>query len=501
MRRATPSWAVRRGADPVDELAEQLDDFIAAAVHPDEIAALLESEGLTDEQIRLRYGREDSFALAEELYGRVERRYPEPVTQPAGLPGPTLLACLLRGLIFALPGLGYVLAAPPLSDVIPLLAGGLAAWAWNQALAHRAYAWLGLGDRAAARRALLVGAPLGVLFSTAASFAAGPALLFVAVQSLYLAAATVLLVLSHDRALLCALLPLVGGAVVVVFHPLPPWARAALLLTSVTAATAFAAGATARPCRTGVSTRKTRATRARRRSGADLPEVSAGIAPAPCDRARVPGEAARPDPSGRGAPRSAEGAARIAPDRRAGARAGRDAARSGPSVIASLPHGIFGLGAGGMVLHVALDTPAFAVALTLGMGPAEWLLHRLRVDSLAGLRGSTTPGAFRAAVAAHLARCLAGYLGALLSLVGAALLLWPAGGGEPAGVLLLGVALWAALLLQAFGTVLSAALVCCAAALAATLVPAAAPLVVPAVAAAVLFGQACALLGRITAHR
>lgn len=105
----------RRGAspaaDPMDELAERLGGFIAAAVHPDEIAAILESDGMTDEHIRLTYGRQDSFGLAEELYARVPRAFPE----PADVPDPwkvSLTACLLRGVIFALPGLAYLLGSP-----------------------------------------------------------------------------------------------------------------------------------------------------------------------------------------------------------------------------------------------------------------------------------------------------------------------------------------------------------------------------------------------------
>ncbi|MDG4862388.1 hypothetical protein P8605_30055, partial [Streptomyces sp. T-3] len=125
--RQRPSWAV----DPIDELAERLREFIAAAVHPDEIAALLESDGLTDEQIRLRYGREDSFALAEDLYARVERGFPEPERSSDPWRA-SLLGCLLRGLVFALPGLAYVLGAPLLvtapgpwslpAGTVPLLA-------------------------------------------------------------------------------------------------------------------------------------------------------------------------------------------------------------------------------------------------------------------------------------------------------------------------------------------------------------------------------------------
>lgn len=108
-QRTAPGWA---RPDPLDELTARLDDFTAAAVHPDEIAALLESDGLSDDQIRERYGVKNSFALAEELYERTERRYPEPEGPPHDPWQAGLVGCLLRGLLFALPGLGYVLGAP-----------------------------------------------------------------------------------------------------------------------------------------------------------------------------------------------------------------------------------------------------------------------------------------------------------------------------------------------------------------------------------------------------
>ncbi|MCW2875612.1 MAG: hypothetical protein JWL99_6932, partial [Streptomyces oryziradicis] len=35
---------------------------------------MLESDGLTEEQIKRRYGRQDLFEVAQELYARVPRR-------------------------------------------------------------------------------------------------------------------------------------------------------------------------------------------------------------------------------------------------------------------------------------------------------------------------------------------------------------------------------------------------------------------------------------------
>ncbi|MBN3929848.1 hypothetical protein IQ279_09380 [Streptomyces verrucosisporus] len=477
--RRRPSWA----DDPLDALAEEMAEVCAAAVHPDEIAAHLESEGLTGEQIQRRYGRHDTFEAAAELFARVPRAFPEPPPVPdpwRGDPG----TALLRGLVFTLPGLGYALAAPFLTgppDRLGLPAGtgalaasALAAWAWNQALAHRAYAALAAGGRAAAGRVLRTGAPAGAPIALAAALATaaplpapGAALLFAAGQAVYLAAATVLLVLGRERLLLFALLPLALGAAVL---PLPPpeavpaavqaAARAALPAAAVCAAVAAAVRETVRAVREG--------------SGA-LGAAADGALPA----------------------------------RRA-----------------SAPYGLFGLGCGvltalaalgGTLWHGAGAAPAgpVVVALSLSMGAAEWLLYRCRSLALAALARSTTAAGLRWRAAGALGVCLAGYLAALAALVPATAALWP--GGPPAGparlpaVLALGAVLWTGLLLQAFGAARTPAAVTAAAAA----LCAAAPLwlhpglagpdavltAVCAAAALVLFATAAALLGRITTHR
>ncbi|MGW0880948.1 hypothetical protein [Streptomyces sp. NPDC002671] len=465
-RRSGPGWAQ---SDPIGELARELEEFVSAAVHPDEIAALLESDGLSDEQIRERYGVANSFALAEELYARTPRRHPEPKDPPPnpwriGLPG-----CLLRGLVFALPGFAYVLGAPLLAgphDVsgLPpgtrtLLAGALCGWAWNQGLAHRAHSWLSLGDRPAARRCLLFGTPAGMLLGTLVAFAVAgtghpAAVAFAAGQSCYLGASGTLLVMGRERALLAALLPMTLGALSALTHPIPMPARLLLLLTSLAAVAVL-------------------------------------------------------------------GFLEVARD--GSALKGNGLKGNGLRLLASLPYAMFGLASGTLVVYASLGdilagaersgvaAPA-TVSLTLSMGPAEWLLYRFRGGGLAALRASGSARAFRRATAATLARCLSGYLAVLLALTLATIALWPhtpaLSGVHLAGLLALGVVLWTGLVLQSFGAVLGASAVCCAAALAQTLAlltHAAGPhLVALAVYGAAALAQAAlvwGLLGRVTAHR
>ncbi|WRZ93337.1 hypothetical protein OHB54_32440 [Streptomyces sp. NBC_01007] len=521
-QRRSTSWAQ---SDPIDELAENLGEFVSAAVHPDEVAALLESDGLSDDQIRERYGVTNSFALAEELFERVDRGYPEPEGPPHDPWRIGLLGCLLRGIVFALPGLGYVLAAPLLAGpkgafglpagTVPMLAGALCGWTWNQGLAHRAYTWMGLGDRAAARRALLVGTPVGVLLGSLVAFAAagsagGGAVAFAAGQSGYLGAATVLLVMGRERTLLAALAPMTAGAAVTVFHPVPDPARVALLLGSLAAVALLGLLEVAPAVR-------------------DLGEGSWGagiLALLPYGKLRGGAE-----PSGRvGEPRAASagrpgsGKPGAAPTRLGPVAARLRARRSAPRRNAgTVPYALFGLGSGVLVLYAALGdvltgartavaAPA-AVALTLSMGPAEWLLFRFRSGSLAGLRSSTSARSFRRATAGALVRCLAGYLAALLVLGLATSALWPhapaaADGVRLGGLLLLGVVMWTGLLLQSFGAVTGTATVVCAAALAQTAALAThtgdahwVGLIVYGAAAGAQTALVCARLGKATAHR
>ncbi|MFE9764809.1 hypothetical protein ACFYPC_09805 [Streptomyces sp. NPDC005808] len=345
VRRRRPSWA----EDPFDELAERLADVCGAAVHPDEIAAVLESDGLTQEQITGRYGRRDLFEVAEELYERVPRRFPDP--EPPPDPWRTSpWRCVLRGAVFGLPGLAYVLGAGLLASgtgaIAGLAASALVAWAWNQGLAHRSYVRLASGGRRAAARTLRVGAPAGALGAMSAGLLlSGPGTMaaFAAGQALYLAAGTVLLVLGRERDLLLALTPTVAGAAsLLLWHP-GPQAVTGLLLATVAAAVLLAAREIVRSLGT---------------------ESTSG-----------PG--------------------------------------TGPPLAASLPYGLFGLAAGSLTLMAASADGAAVVVLTLSMGVAEWLLYRYRSLGLAALRHSTTPRGFQLRAGRALLLCLAGYLALL----------------------------------------------------------------------------------------
>jgi hypothetical protein len=301
-----------------------------------------------------------------------------------------------------------------------------------------------------------------------------------------------------------------AGAAVTVFHPVPDLARMALLLGSLAAVALLGLLEVAPAVR-------------------ELGEGSWGaglIALLPYGRLRGGAE-----PSGRaGEPRAASagrtaaGKPGTAPGRlgtvAARLRARRSAAGRHAGTVA---YALFGLGSGVLVLYAALGdvltgartavaAPA-AVALTLSMGPAEWLLFRFRSGSLAGLRSSTSARSFRRASAGTLLRCLTGYLASLLVLGLGVSALWPhapaaADGVRLGGLLLLGVVMWTGLLLQSFGAVTGTAAVVCAAALVQTAALVThtgdahwVGLIVYGAAAGAQTLLVCARLGKVTAHR
>jgi hypothetical protein len=522
--RRTPEWAARRaGADPVDELAQRMGAACAGAVHAEEIAALLESEGLTDEQITGRYRHPDLFALAETLYARVPRAFPEP--EPGPDPWRTgLTRCVLRGLTFALPGLAYVLGARwadgpdgPFGVTAAVAGWAVAAlfsWGWNQGLAHRAGLLLLAGRRRDAARCLLSGGAVGAAGATAAALAltgvARPAPpLFAAGQALYMAAATTVLVLGGERLLLYVLAPLTPAAASGAAG-LPSPALASGLTATVLAALWAAAHTARRPGGTPHGRGGLRA-QPRRRWGY-LPGESSGGASPPseggcCCRRRttgpwwvaravprapdcpgptqserpLPEEAAPPRGAGNGA--NSHDATGAAPPARRGCWCRRrrigpwkgaapDPHRTTQSVArvpvgGSVAMGLGGFAAGVLVVGAALAGELVA-ALSVSMGIAEWLLFRFRGRCLAALRGTGVGERFAVRSGRVLVRCLGGYGAALVVLAGveSAVLPGAAAWDAPhlAVLLALGCALWLALLLQSCGSPWTAAVVLSAAA-------------------------------------
>jgi hypothetical protein len=409
------------GGDGLDALLRRTEDLRLAAVDTLEVVAGLEADGLNDEGAK-KYGHADVFTLAADLYERTRRR------PPAAAPAPNLWRAqvwrhLLRGLLFGLPGLCYAVATPALTrpgTAYVLIESLLLSWSVSQGVAYIAYLRLGRDDSAGGARALRRGLVTGVLVLTPVIAATGVLLgagatgtVLAVGQSVYLLAATAALVSGAEPWLLAALVPGAGASTIqlVLGGPLRPGVWIAWAVTiAATGCVAFL--------------------QTRGGNGAG--------------RQRPPGAWWR--------------------------HVWRD-------VVAALPFALFGLLAGGLLTFGTVSTllrlspPARAttlavLALSLSMGPAEWILfsYRRRVHGL--LVSRTSMGRFAWSARGALAAAIALYTVALLALAAGIVAVAHAIGGLLDGVaaapatpwvaganLGLGCAFFVALLLQSCGRV------------------------------------------------
>lgn len=425
------------------DLAGRMSPVCSAAVDSYEVAAVLEASGITDMTARERYSARDVFDLADRLFRQIPR-LPQPNRPAAGPWQATPVTHVLRGVLFGLPALAYLAVADRITGPRPavlLVASVLLSWAAGQGLAYLGYVRLSRADRSGAA-AVLSGATLVVAMPAAAvvvalGFALGVPLavtLIAAGQAVYVLAATVALVLGREWWLLAALVPGVGAGIGELVAG-PAAGRSALLAAAAAlsvAAAVAAAGWALRGFRPQFPSRDELA-------GA-LPNVAFGaLAGAlliftPAVRALDP----NPDP-----------------------RAGIGAAL------------------------------AVALPLSVSMGAAEWLLFRYRSATHRAMAGTLTLRAFGRRASTALLRATTGYLAVLVTLflagITLALLLtgelprvWPV-----VAAVLIGPALFLALLLMSFD-IRGPAVLACLAALAANLalVPLAPPENVQAITAA-----------------
>lgn len=213
----------RRSQGVLHQLARQFDAACTGAVDSLQVAAALESGGITDRIARDEYGFPDVFSLAEELYRIVPRRLK--IGEARCGPGDRwrTLRELVHGPLFVLPALTYPAISLTLGDQglrMGLVLSTAVGWAWGLAVSWLAYRLIGRGLREEAARLLSRLSLLGVL---AVALLALPLthLLGVGTQTVLLAtgqmayqmAASVLLIYGLEAWLLAGLLPgmLVNG--------------------------------------------------------------------------------------------------------------------------------------------------------------------------------------------------------------------------------------------------------------------------------------------------
>jgi hypothetical protein len=409
----------------VEELCEQFVLVCESAVDPLEIASALEFDGMNDQLVRKLYGVSDVFALAEEMYRRVPRRpaEPEPVADPWQI---SKIRPALHGLLYGLPTICFPAAAGLLSGqgvLRGLVIALLTSWALSQGLAYLGYSRLSRSGAAQAARVLLAGmitgaGAVGLVMALTGLTGRVPvgALVFGFGLGAYMLGATVLMVLGADRALLVVLAPAVLGSAAFLALGRPPQLDYAIW--GALAAT---------------------------------PALALGLA----------GWLAGRESSFFGSRRG----------RHAGTRQPAGRLITAAELRGALPSAGFGLVAAGLLVFPVVaglagqqgpNTGALlaALPLALSMGAAEWLLvwFRRRTQRLLRATRKLTTFAFRARLVLFAA--LLQYLTAAVLLTVAVVAVAAAAhlirldwalAPEVAAYLALGGAMFAALLLQAFG--------------------------------------------------
>jgi hypothetical protein len=252
---APSAVSVAPAESAVDELVERVRPWATGAVDPLQIAAALESEGVTDRLAVARYGRADVFDLAETVHRRVAGAAPLPpepgrVNRPGRVAEPPRRRTwrdLSHGLLYLLPSAAFPAAVTLVghsSLVLVVVLAGALGWVWSSVTAWVAFQYLGARRPAAAARRLrwstLAALPAAGLAGLAvtAVIDGGPAPVVLAVGMMaYQMGSTVLIFYRGELWLGLLMLPAVTGGVAyfIVGAGLIRWAIAAAALSIVAA--------------------------------------------------------------------------------------------------------------------------------------------------------------------------------------------------------------------------------------------------------------------------
>ncbi len=233
----------------VSEAPVALHEVVNAAVDPLEIAASLETCGLSNTVVQDRYGQKDVFSLAEQLYATVELR-----GAPASNPGTRRsgdISDLARGIVFAAPAIMFAGATLALGHWLSWWSTPLAliwGWAFSQFVAYVGFSRRAWGKPAGSAPAWGL---LAALISCGCLGLAGDVLLggkfsgvlFAAAACAFMTAAAELVVRGQEVTVGLMLLPgAVGSIVFIVKEPFRiPAAVVLALATASVAGTVLAA--------------------------------------------------------------------------------------------------------------------------------------------------------------------------------------------------------------------------------------------------------------------
>lgn len=143
-------------ADPFDALVDEMRPVALRSVDTMQVAASLESAGVTDRAARVRFGYADVFDLADEVCRRVGPGSDQPYPRRARN-WTAELRDIGHGLLYLLPGAAFPIAFGALGRqtlVVGVLVAATLGWVWSGVTAWLAYQMLGDGKPGCAGRLL-----------------------------------------------------------------------------------------------------------------------------------------------------------------------------------------------------------------------------------------------------------------------------------------------------------------------------------------------------------
>ncbi|MFE0252787.1 hypothetical protein [Streptomyces sp. NPDC059010] len=164
-----PNSGPPRDTGPVGQLVATLEADPPVVVDELHTATLLERQGVTDQEARDKYGCEDVFALAGELFRRLPDRSALPADETTEHP-PRRLVLLTHGLLYSVPGAAYpavlvAIGGPAL--VRGMLLATTLGWIWGMGTSVAAYRLLGQGFPQTAARTWRRLSALGLVMAMA----------------------------------------------------------------------------------------------------------------------------------------------------------------------------------------------------------------------------------------------------------------------------------------------------------------------------------------------
>ncbi|GAA1349070.1 hypothetical protein [Saccharothrix algeriensis] len=231
----------------LDELVGRIRPLLPEPVDELQVAAVLESQGVTDDAAVERYGTADVFELAQEVHLRLLAEAPDAAAGAApdggpdgGEPPRRWWTDVSHGVLYLMPSAAYpavfaVLGGPGM--LRGLIFATTTGWIWGAGTSWVAHRLAGAGAARVAARSMLLLGGVGLALALAGAlvlhrwFGGGPALvLFVLAQTGFQIASGILVFHRAEGRLLAAMLPVTAAGLVHLATGYADWPVAPVLV-------------------------------------------------------------------------------------------------------------------------------------------------------------------------------------------------------------------------------------------------------------------------------